>query len=126
MKIATSTGDFSYYVETVPEKVSLFGDTKFKYINLEQTGSTPFFFSENDEDTKRFADECAEAAAKAGDQDAVRTLVKGSYSQSQSVPGVCAYITGLNAEKIAHAANDQAEQTYSDSLCIFFKQMSTK
>ena len=66
MKIATSTGDFGYYVETVPEKVSLFGDTKFKYINLEQTGSTPFFFSENDEDTKRFADECAEAAAKAG------------------------------------------------------------
>ena len=66
MKIATSTGDFSHYVPTVGEKVSLFRDTKFKYINLEQTGSTPFFFTESDEDTKQFADICAEVAAKAG------------------------------------------------------------
>ena len=66
MRIATSTGDFSYYVESVPEKVSLFGDTKFKYINLEQTGSAPFFFSEDEEDTILFAKACAEAAEKAG------------------------------------------------------------
>lgn len=66
MKIATSTGDFGYYVETVPEKVSLFKDTKFKYINLEQTGTLPGFFTESDEGYLRFADECGEAAAKAG------------------------------------------------------------
>ncbi len=66
MKIASSTGDFSHYVSTVPEKVVLFKDTKFKYINLEQTGSIPAFTSDSEEEYKRFAQDCAEAAEKAG------------------------------------------------------------
>ena len=66
MKLVSSTGDFSHYTETVPSMVKLFKDTKFKYINLEQTGSMPHFFTETEEDTKRFAEECGEAAAKAG------------------------------------------------------------
>ena len=57
MKIATSTGDFSHYTPSIPEKVMLLGNTKFKYINLEQTGSIPAFTSENDEEYKHFASE---------------------------------------------------------------------
>ena len=38
MKLVTSTGDFSQYKSLIPDKVRLFKDTKFKYINLEQTG----------------------------------------------------------------------------------------
>lgn len=66
MKLATSTGDFSWYVDTVAEKVRNFKGSKFKYINLEQTGSIPEFFSENDTDWQRLADDFGEAAAYAG------------------------------------------------------------
>ena len=66
MKLSSSTGDFSHYVDSVPEKVACFKETKFKYINLEQTGTCPALFSDNDDDWKRFANECGEAAAKAG------------------------------------------------------------
>ena len=38
MKLCTSTGDFSYYVDNVTEKIKSFKGLKFKYINLEQTG----------------------------------------------------------------------------------------
>ena len=62
MKLSSSTGDFSYYVNTVPQKVICFKETKFNYINLEQTGSIPELFSENDDDWKRFADACGDAA----------------------------------------------------------------
>lgn len=65
MKLSSSTGDFSFYVNSVPEKVKCFKETKFKYINLEQTGIIPEFFSNNDDDWKRFADACGEAAAYA-------------------------------------------------------------
>lgn len=66
MKLSSSTGDFSYYVNTVPQKVICFKETKFNYINLEQTGSIPELFSENDDDWKRFADACGDAADIAG------------------------------------------------------------
>ena len=61
MKLATSTGDFSFYVNTVAEKVREFKGSKFKYINLEQTGNIPEFFSENDDDWRRLADDFAAA-----------------------------------------------------------------
>lgn len=66
MKLATSTGDFSWYVNTVAEKVRAFKDSKFKYINLEQTGNIPEFFSDNDADWQRLANDFGEAAAYAG------------------------------------------------------------
>lgn len=66
MKLATSTGDFSWYVDTVAEKVKEFKGSKFKYINLEQTGSIPEIFSENDADWQRLSDDFGEAAAYAG------------------------------------------------------------
>ena len=66
MKLASSTGDFIQYVESVEESVAYFKDTKFKYINIEQSASVEELFSDNDDDWKRFADRCAEAATKAG------------------------------------------------------------
>ena len=67
MKLVTSTGDFSLYETLIPDKVRLFKDTKFKYINLEQTGKTlPELFSENDDDWKRF-EEFLEMMSKRSD-----------------------------------------------------------
>ena len=66
MKLSSSTGDFSHYVDTVPQKVGCFKETKFKYINLEQTGYIPELFSESDDDWKRFANNCGEVAVSAG------------------------------------------------------------
>lgn len=66
MKLATSTGDFSWYVDTITEKIKAFKGSRFKCINLEQGGNVPEFFSENDEDWKRLADEWGNAAAYAG------------------------------------------------------------
>ena len=66
MKLATSTGDFSFYVPTIAEKVRNFKGSKFKNINLEQTGNIPEFFSNNNDDYKRLADEWAKAADFAG------------------------------------------------------------
>jgi sugar phosphate isomerase/epimerase len=66
MKLATSTGDFSFYVNTVAQKVKEFKNSPFKYINLEQTGNIPEFFSENDDDWKRLANDFAEARGFAG------------------------------------------------------------
>lgn len=63
MKLVTSTGDFSFYVETIAEKVKCFKGTKFKYINLEQTGNVPELFSENEDDWRRLADDFGNAAA---------------------------------------------------------------
>jgi sugar phosphate isomerase/epimerase len=62
MKLSSSTGDFSFYVKTVSEKVRCFKDTKFRYINLEQCGEIPELFSDADEDWKKFAQECKDAA----------------------------------------------------------------
>ncbi len=65
MKLATSTGDFSYYVENINEKIRNFKGLKFKNINLEQTGSIPEFFKDTD-DWKRLADDWGNAASEAG------------------------------------------------------------
>ena len=66
MKLATSTGDFSFYVPTVAEKVRAFKGLKFKNINLEQTGNIPEFFSDNDADYLRLAEDFAAAKDYAG------------------------------------------------------------
>lgn len=66
MKLVTSTGDFSYYVDTVAEKVRCLKGTKFKYINLEQTGNIPELMSDYDSDYLRLADDFGNAAAYAG------------------------------------------------------------
>ena len=66
MKLATSTGDFGFYVNTVAEKVREFKGSKFKYINLEQTGNIPEFFSDNDADWQRLAESFAAAREYAG------------------------------------------------------------
>ena len=66
MKLATSTGDFSWYVDSVTDKIKSFKGTSFKYINLEQTGTIPEFFSENDDDWRALADEWGNAAVFAG------------------------------------------------------------
>ena len=66
MKLSSSTGDFSHFAETVPQKISCFRDTKFQYLNLEQTGNIPELVSDCEEDWKRFANACGEAAAGAG------------------------------------------------------------
>ena len=68
MKLASSTGDFGWYVGSIAEKVKCFKGSKFKYINLEQTGTIPEFFSDNDDDWKRLADKWGNAAAFAGVQ----------------------------------------------------------
>ena len=66
MKLATSTGDFSWYTNSVSEEIRSFKDSKFRYINLEQPGSLPAYFAESDDDWKRLADEWGNAAADAG------------------------------------------------------------
>ena len=65
MRLATSTGDFSFYVKNITEKIENFEGRKFKYINLEQTGNIPEFFQDGD-GWMRLADEWGNAAAKAG------------------------------------------------------------
>lgn len=84
MKLATSTGDFSWYVPNIAEKVKCFKGTKFKYINLEQTGNIPAFFSENDDDWKRLAEEWGDAAAYAG----VEYVVSHAPCLHDPCPGV--------------------------------------
>ena len=66
MKLSSSTGDFSFYVESVPEKVACFKDTKFRYINLEQTGNIPELASKSEDDLHCFANACRNAAEYAG------------------------------------------------------------
>ena len=65
MKLATSTGDYKFYVPSIKEAVENFKGSKFRYINLEQTGTMPEFFS-NNEDYKRLAEEWGKAAELAG------------------------------------------------------------
>ena len=53
MKLVTSTGDFGRYIDRVPERVREFKDTKFRYINLEQTGAATEYLCESDEEYKK-------------------------------------------------------------------------
>ncbi|MBR5311864.1 MAG: sugar phosphate isomerase/epimerase [Clostridia bacterium] len=66
MKLSSSTGDFSFYVNSVHEKVACFRDTKFRYINLEQTSNISELLDGGEDDWKHFADACGNAAAEAG------------------------------------------------------------
>ena len=65
MKLATSTGDLRWYVPAISDMICGLGETKFKYINLEQTGVIPEFFEEGD-GWRRLADDWGNAAARAG------------------------------------------------------------
>ena len=65
MKLVSSTGDFAYYVPTTAEEIKAFKGTGFKYLNLEQSGSNPEFFTNND-DYKKLADDWGNAAAEIG------------------------------------------------------------
>lgn len=65
MKLVTSTGDFGWYVDSTADKVKCFADTKFKYLNLEQS-ATPAFFNDSDEEWQHLAHQWGEAAADAG------------------------------------------------------------
>ena len=49
MRLVTSTGDFSCYLKTVTEKIENYKVGKFRYINLEQTGTIPELM--NDEES---------------------------------------------------------------------------
>ena len=62
MKLSSSTGDFRHYVDSISREISCFGGTRFRYVNLEQDGNVPELLSENDDDWKRFAYDCGEAA----------------------------------------------------------------
>ncbi len=67
MKLSTSTGDFGGFFDAVADRVKFFGATKFKYINLEQTGPhTSAILCEDGEGWKRLADDFGNAAACAG------------------------------------------------------------
>lgn len=65
MKLATSTGDFAEYIDSVVGRVREFKGSPFKHINLELTGSLSELFTEGD-DWKRLASELGEAASYAG------------------------------------------------------------
>lgn len=64
MKLATSTGDLEWYIESSYEKVKAFKDTKFKYLNAEICGDE--FLDETDDGWKRTVDNFGNAAADAG------------------------------------------------------------
>ena len=65
MKLSSSTGDFKFYVPSFFDRIACFKDTKFRYINLEQAATCAELSSQNDDDLKRFAESCREAAADA-------------------------------------------------------------
>lgn len=65
MRLATSTGDFKWYVPAIADMIECIGTTKFKCVNLEQTGVIPEFFAEGD-GWKKLADDWGNAAQRAG------------------------------------------------------------
>jgi len=65
MKLATSTGDLSWYTSDEAEAIENFAGGKFKYFNMEQPTAQPEFFTDGDE-WKSLAQMWGNAAAKAG------------------------------------------------------------
>ena len=65
MKLASSTGDFKFYVPDTEGTIKAFKGLPFKYINLEQTQREEDLFSDND-GYKKLADAWGNAAAQAG------------------------------------------------------------
>ncbi len=66
LKIATTTTDFCGYVSGVPEEVKCFENSKFRNLNLELTAATPEFYSDDENDWKKFAKRLANAREEAG------------------------------------------------------------
>ena len=66
MKLSTSTGDFSGYVDSVADQVCAIGKTKFRYVNLEQATSCPEFYEKSGDGCRRLAHAWGEAAEEAG------------------------------------------------------------
>ena len=56
MKLATSTGDFTWYVSELWEKVACFKNSKFRNINLELTTNGEVFFIDEEEALKTFCE----------------------------------------------------------------------
>ena len=54
MKLATSTGDFTWYVSELWEKVACFKNSKFRNINLELTTNGEVFFIDDEEALKTY------------------------------------------------------------------------
>ncbi len=63
MKLATSTGDFTGYVNSIEQEIRSFQGSKFRYINLEQVDKT---FEQDGELWRARVDAWGEAAADAG------------------------------------------------------------
>jgi sugar phosphate isomerase/epimerase len=63
MKLGTSTGDFTGYVDSIEEEIKNFRNSKFRYINLEQVDKS---FEQDGDEWRRKVDAWGEAAAYAG------------------------------------------------------------
>ena len=68
MKLATSTGDFVWYTDSIEEAIKSFRDSKFKYINLEQEAFVEELYDESDRGWKTLAERWGNAAEYAGVQ----------------------------------------------------------
>ena len=68
MKLATSTGDFVWYTDSIEEAIKSFRDSKFKYINLEQEAFVEELYDESDRGWKTLAEKWGSAAEYAGVQ----------------------------------------------------------
>lgn len=66
MKLATTTADFLGYVPYVSEEVKCFKNSKFRNLNLEMTADIPEFYSDDENDWKKFAERLANARKEAG------------------------------------------------------------
>ena len=62
MKLATSTGDYAHFFDSIPDMIGAIGESSFKNVNLEQTGIAADVGAE----WERIADEWGNAAALAG------------------------------------------------------------
>ena len=104
MKLSSSTGDFGPYVDTLPQEVACFKGTKFKYLNIELSGSNPEFLSDNDDDWKRLAEVCKSAAEDAG--------IKYVLSHAP-----CFH------KPIFAAMTDRSDETYRRNVCAIRRSM---
>ena len=63
MKLVSSTGDFTHYVDSIEQEIREFQDSKFRYVNLEQVDAS---FEQDGEEWRRKVDAWGQAAADAG------------------------------------------------------------
>ena len=63
MKLVSSTGDFTWYVDSIEQEIREFHDSKFRYVNLEQVDAS---FEQDGDEWRRKVDAWGQAAADAG------------------------------------------------------------